>query len=125
MLLHPARPWDLRPTDEEGGPPPEPAAWPAVAVLVPARNEAATLPQTLPALLAQDYPGDWSVVLVDDRSDDGTAAVARSLAAGDPRLRAVEGAIRARWVGGQGLGPRAGPPRGRARAPAGRRTCCC
>ncbi len=100
MLLHPARPWDLRPTDAEDGPAPEPGAWPAVAVLVPARNEAATLPQTLPALLAQDYPGDWSVVLVDDRSDDGTAAVARSLAAGDPRLRAVEGgSVPDGWVG--------------------------
>jgi hopene-associated glycosyltransferase HpnB len=100
VLLHPARPWDLRPTDEEGDPPPEPAAWPAVAVLVPARNEAQTLPQTMPALLAQDYPGDWSVVLVDDRSRDGTAAVARSLAAGDPRLRAVEGApLPEGWVG--------------------------
>ena len=100
MLLHPARPWDLRPTDEEHGPASEPGAWPTVAVLVPARNEAATLPHTLPALLAQDYPGDWSVVLVDDRSHDGTAAVARGLAAGDPRLRAVEGApLPEGWVG--------------------------
>ena len=100
MLLHPARPWDLRPTDEEGGEVPEPAAWPSVAVLVPARNEARTLPQTLPALLAQDLPGPWSVVLVDDRSADGTAAAARELAAGDPRLRAVDGApLPEGWVG--------------------------
>jgi hopene-associated glycosyltransferase HpnB len=91
VLLHPARPWDLRPTDEDGPPPPDPAAWPAVAVLVPARNEAQALPQTLPALLAQDYPGDWWVVLVDDRSGDGTAAVARRAAAGDPRLAVVAG----------------------------------
>ncbi len=100
VLLHPARPWDLRPTDEEGGEAPEPAAWPSVAVLVPARNEARTLPQTLPALLAQDLPGPWSVVLVDDRSADGTAAAARELAAGDPRLRAVDGApLPEGWVG--------------------------
>ena len=100
MLLHPARPWDCRPTDEERDPAPEPGAWPPVAVLVPARNEAATLPQTLPALLAQGYPGAWSAVLVDDRSHDGTAAVARALAAGDPRLRAVEGApLPEGWVG--------------------------
>jgi hopene-associated glycosyltransferase HpnB len=100
VLLHPARPWDLRPTDEEGGPAPEPGAWPAVAVLVPARNEAGTLPETLPALLAQDLLGEWSVVLVDDRSADGTAAVARELAAGDPRLRLVDGTpLPEGWVG--------------------------
>ncbi len=90
VLLHPARPWDLRPTD--GGPaPPEPPAWPPVAVLVPARNEAGTLPGTLPALLAQDYPGRWRAVVVDDRSGDGTAAAARAAGAGDPRLEVVEG----------------------------------
>ncbi len=91
MLLHPARPWDLRPDDEEGPPPPDPAAWPALAVLVPARNEADVLPRTLPALLAQDYPGDWWVVLVDDRSGDGTGAAARRAGAGDPRLAVVPG----------------------------------
>jgi hopene-associated glycosyltransferase HpnB len=92
VLLHPARPWDLRPTDEDGPPPPDPPAWPAVAVLVPARNEAETLPRTLPALLAQDYPGPWRVVLVDDRSGDGTAAAARRLGGGDGRLEVAEGA---------------------------------
>jgi glycosyltransferase involved in cell wall biosynthesis len=46
-------------------------------VVVPARNEAGTLPLTLPLLLAQDYPGDLRVIVVDDRSDDGTAAAAR------------------------------------------------
>lgn len=46
-------------------------------MVVPARNEAGTLPLTLPLLLAQDYPGDLRVIVVDDRSDDGTAAAAR------------------------------------------------
>ena len=36
----------------------DPAAWPGVVAVVPARDEAAILPQTLPTLLAQDYPGD-------------------------------------------------------------------
>lgn len=49
--------------------------------MVPARNEAAILPVTLPALLGQDYPGDFRVILVDDRSDDGTGQVATDLAA--------------------------------------------
>jgi hopene-associated glycosyltransferase HpnB len=91
VLLHPARPWDLRPSDEDGPPAPAPARWPAVAVLVPARNEAEMLPRTLPALLAQDYPGAWRAVVVDDRSRDGTAAVAQRIGGGDPRLDVVGG----------------------------------
>jgi hopene-associated glycosyltransferase HpnB len=54
-------------------------AWPAVAAVVPARNEAESLPGTLPALLAQDYPGEFRVLLVDDNSDDGTGAIAAEL----------------------------------------------
>lgn len=80
----------------------EPAEWPRATVVVPARDEAAVLPRTLPSLLAQDYPGEASVVLVDDRSSDGTAAVARALAAGRPRLAltVVEGAPPPRgWAG--------------------------
>jgi len=56
-------------------------SWPSVAIVVPARNEAALLPYTLPSLLAQDYPGHAWVVLVDDQSTDGTAELARQLAA--------------------------------------------
>ena len=59
--------------------------WPSVAVLVPARNEALVLPETLPTLLAQDYPGDLTIVVVDDDSDDGTADVARGLGAAAAR----------------------------------------
>ena len=53
--------------------------WPGVTAVVPARNEADMLPVTLPALLGQDYPGEFRVVLVDDRSDDGTAGIAAGL----------------------------------------------
>ena len=62
--------------------PAAPAAdrWPALAVVVPARNEAAILPQTLPALLGQDYPGVFHVWLVDDHSEDGTGGIARQIA---------------------------------------------
>ena len=38
-----------------------PIEWPALAIVVPARNESEVLPHTLPALLAQDYPGPLSV----------------------------------------------------------------
>ncbi|MFH7597559.1 glycosyltransferase [Streptomyces racemochromogenes] len=63
-----------------------PARWPSVAVVVPARDEAGVLPRSLPSLLAQDYPGPAGIVLVDDGSSDGTAALARRLAAEQPGL---------------------------------------
>ncbi|QDQ15386.1 glycosyltransferase [Streptomyces spectabilis] len=57
----------------------EPERWPAVGVVVPARDEAGVLPASLPSLLAQDYPGRAEVFLVDDGSTDGTGEVAREL----------------------------------------------
>jgi len=59
-------------------------AWPDVVAIVPARDEADMLPLTLPTLLGQDYPGKFSVVLVDDASSDGTSEVAEKLAAAHP-----------------------------------------
>ncbi|WP_055620140.1 glycosyltransferase [Streptomyces sp. JHA19] len=58
----------------------DPAEWPSVCVVVPARDEAAILPASLPSLLAQDYPGRAEVFLVDDGSTDGTGELARRLA---------------------------------------------
>lgn len=58
-----------------------PNDWPPVCVVVPARDEAAVLPLSLPSLLAQDYPGRAEVVLVDDSSSDGTGELAAALAA--------------------------------------------
>jgi hopene-associated glycosyltransferase HpnB len=100
VLFDPARPWDLRPVGDDEPPPPDPSEWPPVAVVVPARNEAEALRLTLPALLAQDYPGPWKTILVDDRSGDGTAEVARGLApVGDRLTVVVGGALPAGWVG--------------------------
>ncbi|MFJ6845197.1 glycosyltransferase [Streptomyces griseoluteus] len=59
----------------------EPGTWPSVCVVVPARDEAAVLPASLPSLLAQDYPGPAEVFLVDDGSRDGTGELARELSA--------------------------------------------
>jgi hopene-associated glycosyltransferase HpnB len=58
----------------------EPREWPSVCVVVPARDEAAVLPLSLPSLLAQDYPGRAEVFLVDDGSRDGTGDLAHALA---------------------------------------------
>jgi len=68
----------------------EPDSWPGVAVLVPARNEAACLSETLPTLLEQDYPGQYRVFLVDDDSDDDTRALAEALARTHPRGHRLE-----------------------------------
>ncbi|MBI3831077.1 MAG: glycosyltransferase [Planctomycetes bacterium] len=103
IALHPARPWDFRPVAEDIPPPADPAAWPTVRIVVPARNEAESLPQTLPALLAQDYPGRFEVLVVDDRSSDGTAEVARKIAAdanASDRLTVLQGQpLPDDWVG--------------------------
>ena len=56
----------------------DPVRWPLVAVVVPARDEAAILPGTLPTLLAQDYPGPVRLILVDDNSGDGTRELVAS-----------------------------------------------
>src|SRR5580658_7088347 len=71
----------------------EPAGWPDVVAVVPARNEAETLPVTLPTLLGQDYPGALGVILVDDCSSDGTAEVAAKIGLEAARpLRVIPGA---------------------------------
>ncbi|MBY8880605.1 glycosyltransferase [Actinacidiphila acidipaludis] len=80
----------------------EPATWPAVAVVVPARDEAEVLPVSLPSLLAQDYPGPATVFLVDDGSTDGTGDLARSLHAthgGLPLTVTSPGEPPAGWTG--------------------------
>jgi len=54
--------------------------WPRVVAIVPARNEAATISQAISSLAKQDYPGEFSIVVVDDHSEDGTAALAQQAA---------------------------------------------
>ncbi|MEO0309530.1 MAG: glycosyltransferase, partial [Gloeomargarita sp. DG02_3_bins_56] len=63
-------------------PPSQPplTAWPGVAVLIPARNEADALPQSLPSLLQQQYNGDFHIWLIDDQSSDGTGELALQIA---------------------------------------------
>ena len=70
--------WLCRERDD--GAPPPPAIWPPVTIVVPARNEADAIAQSIASLLGQDYPA-LSVVLLDDDSDDGTADIARRAAA--------------------------------------------
>jgi len=62
-------------------PAPTPKTWPRVTAIVPARDEAATVGAAVTSLLKQEYPGAFSVVLVDDESTDGTVQIARDAAA--------------------------------------------
>jgi hopene-associated glycosyltransferase HpnB len=75
--------------------------WPAVVAIVPARNEADVLPRSLASLAAQNYPGDFSIVLVDDQSSDGTADVARRLSdEASRKITVVSGAaLPSGWTG--------------------------
>jgi hopene-associated glycosyltransferase HpnB len=61
--------------------PAPPARWPSVVAIVPARNEAAVVGAAIDSLLRQQYAGRFSIVLVDDHSEDGTAEIAREAAA--------------------------------------------
>ena len=60
----------------------------SVSVIIPAHNAAATLADTLESLLAQTCRA-WEAVIVDDGSTDGTAGLAGSFAARDPRIRVL------------------------------------
>jgi hopene-associated glycosyltransferase HpnB len=62
--------------------PQSPRRWPRVTAVVPARNEADCIAASVGSLAQQDYPGELAIVVVDDDSDDQTATVARSAAAG-------------------------------------------
>jgi len=66
-----------------------PATWPSVAVVVPARNEAAGIRESVGKLLHQDYPGALTIIVVDDDSDDGTGALAKAAAEGSARAATV------------------------------------
>jgi hopene-associated glycosyltransferase HpnB len=76
---------------------------PDVHAIVPARNEGDVLATTLRSLLVQEYRGRFAVTLVDDRSEDDTAEVARATIAAcevDERARVVEAAPRPDgWTG--------------------------
>ena len=68
--------WRVQAFDADNDPA-ESSTWPSVVAIVPARNEAATIGRTIASLSGQDYPGTFSIILVDDHSEDATAEIAR------------------------------------------------
>ncbi|HEY4123788.1 MAG TPA: glycosyltransferase [Rhizomicrobium sp.] len=90
--------WLARERDDRDEPA-EPQSWPSVIAVVPARNEADVIARSIGSLIAQDYPGDFRIVLVNDQSDDNTATVARALPS-DGRLTILDGSSRPQgWTG--------------------------
>jgi hopene-associated glycosyltransferase HpnB len=101
LLVH-GRFWTADQRDDRDLPP-DPTAWPSVVAVVPARDEADVIARSIGSLLAQDYPGEFRVILVDDSSSDNTAVVARAeaerLGRGE-RLQVLAGEpLPAGWTG--------------------------
>jgi hopene-associated glycosyltransferase HpnB len=88
--------WLLRERDNQRLPDPE--SWPPVVAVVPARDEADVIGRSIASLAAQDYPGDFRIVLVDDQSEDGTGRLAQT--AGGARVTVITGSPRPQgWTG--------------------------
>lgn len=71
--------WRIRSVDSETIP--LLSAWPSVVAIVPARNEEETISRAVASLLHQDYSGKFTLVVVDDESEDSTASIALQVAA--------------------------------------------
>lgn len=72
---------------------------PRVSVMIPARDEAQVIAETIQRMLAQNYP-NFEVILLDDHSSDGTGDLARTAGQGDPRLTVMNGqALPDGWMG--------------------------
>ena len=82
--------WRAAERDDLGAPD-EPRVWPTVVAVVPARDEADVVERAVTSLRNQDYPGPFSIILVDDSSSDGTGDAARA-ARGVHPLEVITGA---------------------------------
>ncbi len=84
--------------DEPAAAPPSP---PLVSVIVPARNEAHNIERCVASILGSSWPS-LELIVVDDRSEDGTRAIVRAIAERDQRVRVVSGSpVPEGWFGKQ------------------------
>lgn len=65
-----------------------PVPLPKLSLLVAAKDEAANIERCVRGLLAQDYP-NFELIVINDRSGDGTDRIIDDLARSDPRLRPI------------------------------------
>jgi hopene-associated glycosyltransferase HpnB len=72
--------WSLKEFDDDQSAPASLQNWPAVTAIIPARNEAETIAQTIASLAEQNYLGKFSIVVVDDHSEDATVQLAQAAA---------------------------------------------
>ena len=82
--------WRVRKLDADRAEAEKLSVWPTVVAIVPARNEAETIGPVVTGLVQQDYPGTFSVVVVDDHSEDATAQIAQQAAAENGALERVQ-----------------------------------
>ncbi|MGH7622487.1 MAG: glycosyltransferase family 2 protein, partial [Gemmatimonadaceae bacterium] len=84
--------------DDDPAIPPSP---PLLSVIVPARNEAHNIERCVRSILGTQWPA-LEVIVIDDRSEDGTGAIVQSIAARDARVRVVHGVpVPDGWFGKQ------------------------
>jgi chlorobactene glucosyltransferase len=69
----------------------EPLRGPFVSIIIPARNEAATIATVVESVLESDYD-PFELLVVDDRSTDRTGAILDEISRRSPRLRVIRGA---------------------------------
>jgi hopene-associated glycosyltransferase HpnB len=73
---------------------------PNVVVIIPARNEEMTIGRTINSLLEQDYAGNFSIIVINDNSEDDTVNAAKVAAQGTDNLTIVDGAeLPVGWTG--------------------------
>jgi len=72
--------WQLRAFDDDVARHESPPVWPRVVAIAPARNEAETIGRSVESLVAQDYAGEFQILIVDDHSEDATAVLAQRAA---------------------------------------------
>ncbi len=88
--------WRIRAADESAAPP---ASHPRIAIVVPARDEAAVVGRALQSLCRQALPGASHIFLVDDHSSDGTAECARAAVTEEMATVIRARALPAGWTG--------------------------
>src|SRR5579859_6832830 len=95
--------WRLGDFDDDTAHHQPPSSWPRVIAIIPARNEAESIHQSLASLLQQNYPGQFHIILIDDHSEDATTQIARqtaqSLNAGSRFTLLSASPLPANWTG--------------------------